>query len=381
MARMPPISERRASVYASGIPARQWPQFRRKLLAWFQQNKRDLPWRHERDPYRVWLSEIMLQQTRVIAAIPYYLRFLEKFPTLPHLARARESSVLSMWTGLGYYSRARNLHRAAREIVARHGGIFPREHHAALRLPGIGRYTAAAVLSIAYQEPLAALDGNVARVLARLGAVRGDVRTPKLWRKLDDEASVLLARETPGDWNEAMMELGATICTPAAPQCEQCPVARWCRGHAMGIADELPLARRKDAPKAITVAAAVLLDPRGRTLLLRYSDEGGAIFARLWQFPAVAARRDPHNAIRNHLLQLMRQPITPDTSTTALTMEPLAQARHAVTFRAIRLLPFLIRVPRLPSIKGARTPYLADLTPLPISGATRKIADIALRSV
>ena len=164
---------------------RQFPALRRALLAWFRSNKRDLPWRHARDPYRVWISEIMLQQTRVAAVIPYYERFLSKFPTVRRLARARTSSVLAAWAGLGYYSRARNLHRAAREIVARHGGAFPREREAALKLPGIGRYTAAAILSIAYGETFAALDGNVARVLARLLAVRSDVREPRTRRRLE----------------------------------------------------------------------------------------------------------------------------------------------------------------------------------------------------
>lgn len=319
----------------------------------------------------------MLQQTRVAAAIPYYQRFLKIFPTVRRLARARTPSVLGAWAGLGYYSRARNLHRAAREIVARHGGNFPREPEAALQLPGIGRYTAAAILSIAYQEPLAALDGNVARVLARLGAVHGDVRRPKLWRKLDDAARALLAVRAPGDWNEAMMELGATVCTPVSPRCERCPVARWCRARSLGIAEQLPSARRKTSPVKITVAVAVLLDPRGRTLLVRQPDEGGAIFARLWQFPAVTAAGEPRKALRDHLAEIMRRTPKLDTSSLDAAMKPLVPARHSVTFRDVRLLPYLVRVPRLPSLKGARTPRLAALDRLAISGATRKIADIA----
>ena len=230
---------------AAGIPAREWPLFRRRLLAWFRRTKRDLPWRHTRDPYRIWLSEIMLQQTRVTTVIPYYRRFLERFPTVQHLARARPAAVLAAWAGLGYYSRARNLHLAARRIVTRHGGKFPHELDATLALPGIGRYTAAAILSIACDQPLAALDGNVARVLARLDAMRGDLRRPAAWQRLDAAADALLARHAPGDWNQAMMELGATVCTPQAPRCPQCPVARWCRAQALGLAERLPEARRK----------------------------------------------------------------------------------------------------------------------------------------
>jgi A/G-specific adenine glycosylase len=198
MARMakPPRSQDSPDTIALGIFARELPAFRRQLLKWFRNNRRDLPWRRNRDPYRVWISEIMLQQTRVAAAIPYYLRFLKTFPTLGHLSRAREAAVLKAWAGLGYYSRARNLRRAARKIVHCHNGKFPRDHAATLQLPGIGRYSAAAILSIAYQEPLAALDGNVARVLARLGAVRGDLRRPPARRKLDVAAAALLATGT-----------------------------------------------------------------------------------------------------------------------------------------------------------------------------------------
>src|SRR6266849_8168411 len=232
--------------------------FRKQLLKWFGAFQRDLPWRRTGDPYRIWLSEIMLQQTRVAAVIPYYQRFVAKFPSVRALARARTESVLRHWAGLGYYSRARNLQRAAKEIVAGHRGKFPREYDEALALPGIGRYTAAAVLSIAYQQPLAVLDGNVARVLARMGALRGDVRAPAIWRSLDAEAQDLLDRQSPGDWNQAMMELGATLCTPKSPRCEDCPASKWCRARKLGIAAEIPEARRKRATVEITLAAAVL---------------------------------------------------------------------------------------------------------------------------
>jgi A/G-specific adenine glycosylase len=363
-----------ATANAAGISAGDWRPFRRGLLSWFRRNRRDLPWRRARHPYRVWLSEIMLQQTRVAAVIPYYRRFLRRFPTLRHLARARTASVLRAWAGLGYYSRARNLHRAAREMVALHGGQFPREHDAALRLPGIGPYTAAAILSIAYRAPLAALDGNVARVLARLGAIRGDLRRPQAWRRLEAAAGALLARDAPGDWNEAMMELGATLCTPVAPRCQDCPVAHWCRARALGIADQLPAARRKISPVNMTVAAAVLLDPRGRTLLVRRPNGDGAVFARLWQFPAVEAAGDPRQALGVHLRGLTRASLD-------AILQPLRPARHTVTVRNIQLLPFLVRVPRLPAVPGARTPPLAALDRLAVSNATRKIAGAALQAL
>ena len=266
-----------------------------KLLGWFAEAKRDLDWRATRDPYRVWISEIMLQQTRVAAVVPYYRRFLERFPTVNDLAGARIDAVLRHWAGLGYYSRARNLHRAAKEIVARHGGEFPSRLEDALALPGIGRYTAAAVLSIAYGAPHAVLDGNVARVLARLGAIRGDLRRPRRWRALSAAADALLpappeavpSAGAPGDWNQAMMELGATVCTPRAPRCDACPVSRWCRAHALGIALRLPSPRRKPKPVRLALSAAVLLDPRGRTLLVRQKSGHSALFSNLWHFPAV----------------------------------------------------------------------------------------------
>src|ERR1700730_6175523 len=211
----------------------------------------------------------MLQQTRVAAVVPYYESFLVRFPQLKALASARYEAVLSHWAGLGYYIRARNLLRAAQEIEARHAGNFPREYEAALALPGIGRYTAAAVLSIAYDAPHAVLDGNVARVLARIGALHGDLRAPAMWRKLEATAQDLLARNVPGEWNQAMMELGATVCTPKSPRCDECPVEKLCRARQLGIAEKLPAARTKRATVEVTLAAAVLLDPRGRTMLVR----------------------------------------------------------------------------------------------------------------
>jgi A/G-specific adenine glycosylase len=347
-------------------------KLRRRLLAWFAARKRDLPWRRTRDPYRIWLSEIMLQQTRVAAVVPYYENFLARFPDMQALARAREEAVLSHWAGLGYYSRARNLLRAAQEIDARHGGRFPREYDAALALPGIGHYTAAAVLSIAYDEPLAVLDGNVARVLARLGALRGDLRAPTLWKKLDAMAQKLLARKTPGDWNQAMMELGATICTPKSPKCEECPVAGSCRARKLGIEEQLPDARKKRTPVRVTLAAAVFLDPRGRTLLVRQTGDDGALFSRMWQFPALETTTNASSSLARHLGERFGIKVV------AGQMIQLKTARHAVTFRAIRLEPFLIRVERLPKIEGARTPTLTRFGRLPISNATRKIANAAI---
>ena len=342
---------------------------RRKLLAWFAGHRRDFPWRASRDPYRIWLAEIMLQQTRIAAALPYYDRFLKKFPTVGSLARGRRQEVLRLWSGLGYYSRARNLHRASQDIVALHGGRFPRDLDAALGLPGIGRYTAAAVLSMAYNIPLAVLDGNVARVLARLGAVRGELRAQRRWKQLGERAQKLLAPEAPGDWNQALMELGERVCTPQIPRCPSCPISRWCRAYALDLAREIPAPRRKRSPIHIRVAAAILRDPKGRTILLRDPGAHDAVlFSRLWQFPAVQVRRDPARELARHLQDAL------ELDAASLELEALPASRHGVTFRNITLLPYLARVSRLPKRARTRVLPLSRLRQLPVSSATRKIA-------
>ncbi|HUK31672.1 MAG TPA: A/G-specific adenine glycosylase [Candidatus Acidoferrum sp.] len=363
----------------------QLAAFRKKLLGWFHRAKRDLPWRRTRAPYRIWISEIMLQQTRVAAVIPYYKRFLERFPNVRALANARIETVLQHWAGLGYYGRARNLHRAAKEIVARHSGHFPRELSAALALDGIGRYTANAVLSIAFDEPLAVLDGNVARVLARLGAVHGDLRAPRNWRQFERESTALLAPSASGDWNQAMMELGATVCTPIAPRCEECPVASFCRARALGIEHDLPAKRQKRATEKRTLAAAVLLNSRGRTLLMRpgpidAAAEEQSLFSHLWQFPAMVAAG---KSSKKNLAKMLSERYEMKIASLQSRMAPLASARHTVTFREVTLAPFLIRVQQLPSPPGVKvkTVSLISVSKLAVSSATRKIAAIAIRSL
>ncbi len=325
----------------------------------------------------------MLQQTRVAAVIPYYEKFLRRFPSVHALARARTEIVLQYWAGLGYYSRARNMHAAAKLIIARHGGKFPHKVNEALTLPGIGRYTAAAILSIAYSEPLAVLDGNVARVLARLGAVRGDLRAPERWRKLERAAGALLSQREAGDWNQAMMELGATVCTPRAPRCDVCPVAYACRARALGIADDLPVKRTKRAAVNVTLAAAVLLDPQGRTILVRHPDgdaapEAAVLFSRLWQFPAVVPVKNAQREIAVEIRKLYGS----KRDNLKITMQPLALASHTVTFRKIQLATFVAPVAKLPEVQGAssRIVLLAEVIGLAVSSATRKIAAAVIHS-
>lgn len=353
-------------------------RFRKNLLSWFAQFQRDLPWRRTKDPYRVWLSEIMLQQTRVTAVIPYYERFLEHFPDVKALAEAGEEEVLRLWGGLGYYSRARNLQKAARQIVAEHNAHFPDSGEKALTLPGIGPYTAAAILSIAYGKKLAVLDGNVARVIARLGAIRGDLRAGSRWEKLQETADHLLAPHAPGDWNQAMMELGATLCTPRAPQCLLCPVNEFCEGRKLGLADVIPEKRRKRLTVEITLASLVLMDSKKRTLLLpppktamkpALANDVAALLSRMWHFPTVQVQHDAEGELHDYAASVIFS-----GRKWTWKLRPLPRVRHAVTYRQITVLPFLLEVAKLPRLPRAKSLPLSELSAVPVSNLTRKVA-------
>ncbi|MBI3551659.1 MAG: A/G-specific adenine glycosylase [Elusimicrobia bacterium] len=220
---------------------------KKALLDWYRRRRRDLPWRRRVSPYRTWVSEIMLQQTTVAAVVPKYERFLERFPDLKALAAASEDEVLRAWSGLGYYSRARNLLRAAQKIVSEHGGEFPSDFDSILGLPGIGRYTAGAILSIAFGKAYPVLDGNVMRVFARYFGIRKDLKKAETKKQLWASAEKLVDRGQPGDWNQALMELGATVCLPESPDCGACPVSRDCAAFRKNWQDELPVSpKRRD---------------------------------------------------------------------------------------------------------------------------------------
>ncbi|RMF72215.1 MAG: A/G-specific adenine glycosylase, partial [Planctomycetota bacterium] len=271
----------RSSAAAVGVfDPRERVALRRALLAWFRRHQRDLPWRRTRDPYAIWLSEIMLQQTRVESVRPYYERFIARFPTVRSLAAAALDDVLALWSGLGYYARGRNLHRAAQVIVERHDGRLPRCHHGLLTLPGVGRYTAAAIASIAFDAPVAAVDGNVKRVLARLALVREPIDALPVGEGLQRIADELLARRAPGDFNQALMELGATICTPKNPNCRRCPLRNWCRAARRGLQSTIPLRRPKRAPRVVEAASAAIWRAK-RLLLVQRRPHG--LLGGLWE--------------------------------------------------------------------------------------------------
>ncbi len=258
-------------------------RLRSGLLAWYDRQRRDLPWRDEPDPYRVWVSEVMLQQTQVTTVIPYYERFLQRFPHLADLAAASLDEVLKVWEGLGYYARARHLHAAARQVMADYGGQLPASYASLRRLPGLGDYAAGALASIAFGERVPAVDGNVKRVLARLFAVSHPIGEGATARRLRAIAAELTPPDRPGDFNQALMELGATLCLPAAPRCLLCPVQAECAGLAQGIQESLPVKSPRRALPHYDVTAAVIRRDDGCLLIAQRKPE--AMLGGLWEFP------------------------------------------------------------------------------------------------
>lgn len=263
--------------------------FRRALLAWYDTNRRRMPWRDDPSPYRVVLSEFMLQQTQVETVIPYYQRFVERFPTIQDLAAAPLDDVLKMWEGLGYYSRARNLHAAATEIVIRHDGTVPASYEALASLRGFGPYTTAAVMSIAFSAPYAVVDGNVIRVMARLFGIRSEVTCTESRRLIAEHAAHLLDPKRPGDYNQALMDLGATICSPKTPDCAACPVATHCLARREGVQDKLPK-KAKARTRPTRTEIAVVLRREDELLVAQRPTSG--LLGGLWEFPSVPLKTE-----------------------------------------------------------------------------------------
>jgi A/G-specific adenine glycosylase len=260
------------------------PLMRDALLSWYGQHARDLPWRHEQDPYRIWLSEIMLQQTRVDTVIPYYKRFIQNYPTSAALSAAKEEEVLKLWEGLGYYARARNFHEAIQEIQSRYGGGVPSEPEEFRRLPGVGDYTAAAVMSIAYGIPLAAVDGNIKRVISRLFGLHGALQRQSTVKEVKKRAADLLDTKRPGDFNQALMDLGASICTPRNPSCSDCPLKLYCLALSQDTADVIPPKRNQKPLPLVEVTAVIIVD--GPKCLIRQRPRAG-LLGGLWELPTL----------------------------------------------------------------------------------------------
>jgi A/G-specific adenine glycosylase len=308
------------------------------LLPWYDATRRDLPWRKTRDPYAVWVSEMMLQQTQVATVIGYYDRWLRRFPTVSALASADEHDVLHAWQGLGYYSRARNLWRGAKAVLSEHGGKIPGSAAALRALPGIGPYSAGAIASIAFGERAALVDGNVVRVLCRLFGLRGDPTRSPLKAELWKLAESLLPHERPGDFNQALMELGATVCTPRAPRCQACPVRKRCIAHRDGNVEELPELPERTRTVAVARAAAVV-ERRGRILCVKVAASASR-WAGMWQLPNTdVAHGEASTAAA-------ARAVRESTGLAATAGEHLLTVRHSVTHHRISLAVFRCAAPR-----------------------------------
>lgn len=321
---------RKSQPLKNALSGLQKQRFRRSLLSWYGRNKRDLPWRKDRDPYRVWLSEIMLQQTRVAAVVDHYQKFLRRFPTVERLSAAREPSVLAVWSGLGYYRRARMLHAAAKQIMRKFGGEFPSSEVALRALPGIGRYTAAAVASIAFGEATAVVDGNVERVLQRLLGER--LEGEELWSAAND----LLSQQQPGNFNQALMELGAMVCTPRQPKCLLCPVNAMCTTRG-----ELKARRKKSIQTKREIA--YLLDSRDEKVFLVQRAKDALLMPGMWELPEIA---HPNGA------------------------KPWLILRHSIT-----MTDYTVRVLRDSAPEGLEGHWIAEsrVASLPVTGLAKKI--------
>lgn len=339
-------------------------EFASRLLSWYGKNRRPLPWRRSRDPYRVWLSEVMLQQTQVKTVIPYFEKFVRAYPTLQALARAEENEVLSLWSGLGYYSRARNLQQAAQLVCENHGGKFPQQYAEALRLPGVGPYTAGAVLSIAYGQALPVLDGNVRRVLARYLKISGDIRgaaATRLWTFLSRLVQEAPLRQNISDFNQALMELGSEVCTPRAPRCPSCPLQDSCQARLEGLQEQLPVARKRQQVQEVNYLVA-LVSRRDKWLLRRNLD--GEWLKGLWEFPRVEGL--PGEGVTARFagslgLHLRLKRIAP----------PIG---HRITFRKLNFFPVLASL-QGPLPPGRFTWGRPGTEKFPVSSYVRKVLD------
>ena len=317
--------------------------FTADLLRWFRQNKRDLPWRRGPTPYRVWLSEIMLQQTQVHTVLPYFERFIEALPTVEALAAAPLDEVLKLWEGLGYYSRARNLHRSAKLLVERYDGKLPASVEELLKLPGVGRYTAGAIGSIAFDLPAPVLDGNVMRVFARLLDMRADISLPATRERLWQQAGQWAPAQHAGAYNQALMELGQRVCLPQKPACQACPLQGHCRAFAAGTQASLPVKRARAAAPHYDVCAGLIRAEDGRLLIARRPLDG--LLGGLWQFPG--GKREAGETLPDCLARELREELAIQVEIGDL----FTTVKHAFTHFKITLYAFECRY------RGALAPY------------------------
>ena len=344
---------------------------RHKLLPWFTANKRSMPWRSNRTPYRVWISELMLQQTRVDQATPYFQRFMKRFPSLKSLAAASQTDVLKMWEGLGYYSRARNLHKAAQIITTDHKGRFPATAEAIIKLPGIGPYTAAAIGSLAFNLDLAVLDGNVIRVLSRLFAYSRDTRSTAAKKGLQQLADDLLVQGDAGNFNEAMMELGATVCLPQNPNCAACPMPTACLGFQSGRPTDYPIKAPKKKVPHIVVGAAVVTNRKGEVLIAQRPVNG--MLGGLWEFPG--GKQETGETIQECIVRELKEELGINTE----TGEFLITIHHAYSHFTMAMHTYFSKIksgrPRTIHCQDYRWMKISELREFPYSKADLYIID------
>ena len=340
-----------------------------RILKWYKRHGRDLPWRATKNPYHIWISEVMLQQTQVETVIPYYQRFLTRFPTVETLAAASLQDVLKAWENLGYYARARHLHSAAKGIMARTGGTIPANEKELLRLPGIGAYTAAAILSIAFGQRVPAVDGNVRRVLCRLFGIRDPLEEIKTLRHIHELASDLVPVKSSSRFNQGLMDLGATICTPRKPSCGLCPVQESCLAFDLGLQDVLPVTRKRGALPHRQMTAGVLYDDLGRLLIVRRSLRG--LLGGLWKFPGGEKGRG--QSLKNSLVQEVHK----ELGIRVRVGEKITTVKHAYTHFRITLHAFRCSMktgePRAKKCHSWQWIDPKNLADVPFSNVDRKI--------
>ena len=357
-------------------------KLRRRLLRWYDRNRRDLPWRRNpRNAYHQWLAEIMLQQTQVATVVPYFRRFIKRFPTVRRLADAPLDDVLRLWAGLGYYARARNLHKCARIVAREHGGRFPNTVEELSALPGIGRYTAGAIASIAFNRRAPILDGNVKRVLSRLFQIESDIRRNETADHLWTLAEAILPRKRCGDFNQSLMELGATLCLPRNPNCPDCPVSGICSAHAAGVVDQLPRTGRRPAPKEVQVVVAAVRR-NGKFLIRRRKAD--SLWGGMWELPSIQMNgHKSRKAALVELLSALPSVLPTDSAFDSQTpARPCGRITRRLTHRIMRMSVYLLPSPasshslrRCEDFKWIRP---TEFDRFAFSTAQRKIIDIVL---
>lgn len=338
--------------------------FAELLLRWYDQHARVLPWRGIHNAYHTWVSETMLQQTRVETVLAYFDRFIRRFPTVEALAAAPEDEVLKLWEGLGYYRRARNLHKGAQQVVAEHGGVIPRDVKELLKISGIGEYTAGAIASIAYDQAVPAVDGNVIRVVSRVKGIRENVGIPSVKRRIAQEAAALVPQSRPGDFNQAMMDLGATICVPGTPSCERCPVSALCDAYREGDAEDIPELPRKNPPKVIDYDLCLIFN--GDRVLMRQRTE--TMLQGLWVYPMV----EDHHTIKQ-LAPLVKKRIgVPVTD-----IQPAGDAKHIFTHQVWQMKLYIMHT-TAEAPAGWRFVTMEEMQQLTIPTAVKKAKEVVL---